>query len=212
MSLKQPIDKKAGRGILVSDFDGTMTERDFFRVALSRLPPGAAATWERYEQGLTSHFDALAAIFSGLRVDQQGFDALLAEMRIDLFRKLDALAPAWLLKRRSGDTDSPRMLGAFNEKTPDWLSFFMFTYFTDRDGKYQLKSLAESEQIPLQTFAMRADLGCGSTVGPIVSASLCLETVDCGAPMLAMHSARETMALADQFLSTRLYGAFLARG
>ena len=49
-----------------------------------------------------------------------------------------------LLRRRSGDADSPRMLGAFNEATPDWLSFFMFTYFTDRDGKMQLHSLAQS--------------------------------------------------------------------
>src|SRR5271156_5493553 len=48
-----------------------------------------------------------------------------------------------LLQRRSGDQDKPRILGAFNEKTTDWLSFFMFTYFTDRDGKYQLASLAE---------------------------------------------------------------------
>ena len=48
-----------------------------------------------------------------------------------------------LLERRSGDPDKPRILGAFNEQTPDWLSFFMFTYFTDRDGKYQLASLAE---------------------------------------------------------------------
>src|SRR5918999_995403 len=40
-----------------------------------------------------------------------------------------------LLRRRSGDADSPRMLGAFNEATPDWVSFHMFTYFTDRDGK-----------------------------------------------------------------------------
>ncbi|HZP86254.1 MAG TPA: benzoyl-CoA 2,3-epoxidase subunit BoxB, partial [Burkholderiales bacterium] len=37
-----------------------------------------------------------------------------------------------LLQRRSGDRDNPRILGAFNERTPDWLSFFMFTYFTDR--------------------------------------------------------------------------------
>ncbi len=44
-----------------------------------------------------------------------------------------------LLRRRSGDADSPRMLGAFNEATPDWLSFFMFTFFTDRDGKMQLE-------------------------------------------------------------------------
>src|SRR3977135_2959211 len=54
-----------------------------------------------------------------------------------------------LLSRRSGDRDSPRLLGAFNEATPDWLSFFMFTYFTDRDGKMQLHSLAQSGFDPL---------------------------------------------------------------
>jgi benzoyl-CoA 2,3-dioxygenase component B len=54
-----------------------------------------------------------------------------------------------LLQRRSGDADKPRILGAFNEQTPDWLSFFMFTFFTDRDGKFQLSSLAESSFDPL---------------------------------------------------------------
>ena len=54
-----------------------------------------------------------------------------------------------LLHRNSGSQDSPRILGAFNEETPDWLSFFMFTYFTDRDGKYQLGTLKESAFDPL---------------------------------------------------------------
>ncbi len=54
-----------------------------------------------------------------------------------------------LLTRRSGDADRPRILGAFNEATPDWLSFFMFTYFTDRDGKMQLEALAQSGFDPL---------------------------------------------------------------
>jgi benzoyl-CoA 2,3-epoxidase subunit B len=54
-----------------------------------------------------------------------------------------------LLERRSGDEDTPRMLGAFNEETPDWLSFFMFTFFTDRDGKMQLEALAQSGFDPL---------------------------------------------------------------
>jgi len=54
-----------------------------------------------------------------------------------------------MLERHSGDPDKPRILQAFNEDTPDWLSFFMFTYFTDRDGKYQLASLAESAFDPL---------------------------------------------------------------
>jgi benzoyl-CoA 2,3-dioxygenase component B len=54
-----------------------------------------------------------------------------------------------LLQRRSGDADKPRILGAFNERTPDWLSYLMFCFFTDRDGKYQLASLAESGFDPL---------------------------------------------------------------
>jgi benzoyl-CoA 2,3-dioxygenase component B len=54
-----------------------------------------------------------------------------------------------LLQRRSGDADRPRILGAFNERTPDWLSYYMFCFFTDRDGKYQLASLAESGFDPL---------------------------------------------------------------
>ncbi len=54
-----------------------------------------------------------------------------------------------LLKRQSGSEDAPRMLGAFNEVTPDWLSFFMFTSFTDRDGKMQLEALAQSGFDPL---------------------------------------------------------------
>jgi benzoyl-CoA 2,3-dioxygenase component B len=54
-----------------------------------------------------------------------------------------------LLQRRSGDRDKPRILGAFNERTPHWLSYLMFTFFTDRDGKYQLASLCESGFDPL---------------------------------------------------------------
>ncbi len=54
-----------------------------------------------------------------------------------------------LLQRRSGNPDKPRILEAFNEPIEDWLSFFMFTTFTDRDGKFQLLSLAESAFDPL---------------------------------------------------------------
>src|SRR5512147_1036125 len=54
-----------------------------------------------------------------------------------------------LLNRRSGDPDKPRILGAFNQPCDHWLSFFAFTMFTDRDGKYQLAALAESGFDPL---------------------------------------------------------------
>ncbi len=55
----------------------------------------------------------------------------------------------YLLERRSGDQDNPRILGAFNEQTRHWPAFFMFAFFTDRDGKFQLSSLAESGFDPL---------------------------------------------------------------
>ena len=54
-----------------------------------------------------------------------------------------------LLQRRSGDADKPRILQAFNQPCDDWLNFFCFTMFTDRDGKYQLCALAESGFEPL---------------------------------------------------------------
>ncbi len=54
-----------------------------------------------------------------------------------------------LLERRSGDADKPRILTAFNDQIRHWLAFFMFAYFTDRDGKFQLASLAESGFDPL---------------------------------------------------------------
>jgi len=54
-----------------------------------------------------------------------------------------------LLERHSGDPDKPRILSTFNEPIRDWLAFYMFAYFTDRDGKFQLKALAESGFDPL---------------------------------------------------------------
>ncbi len=54
-----------------------------------------------------------------------------------------------LLARRSGNGDKPRILNAFNEPIDDWLSFYFFAMFTDRDGKYQLSALAESGFDPL---------------------------------------------------------------
>ncbi|MCY4191418.1 MAG: benzoyl-CoA 2,3-epoxidase subunit BoxB, partial [Rhodospirillaceae bacterium] len=56
-----------------------------------------------------------------------------------------------LLERHAGDINNPRILTTFNEPIDDWMSFFSFTYFTDRDGKFQLKlkMLAESAFDPL---------------------------------------------------------------
>ena len=54
-----------------------------------------------------------------------------------------------LLQRRSGNPDTPRILGAFNEPIENFFDFFCFAMFADRDGKYQLAALAESGFAPL---------------------------------------------------------------
>lgn len=68
--------------------------------------------------------------------------------------------------------------------------------------------LAEQNNIPLQQFANRADLGCGSTIGPITASRLGVPTLDLGAPTWGMHSARETAGQADGAYLAELLRAF----
>ncbi len=58
-----------------------------------------------------------------------------------------------LLARRSGDAHNPRILDAFNNPVNDWLSFFLWCFLADRDGKYQLLSVAEGAFDPLARTA-----------------------------------------------------------
>ena len=60
-----------------------------------------------------------------------------------------------------------------------------------------LKRICETRKIPLQTFVSRNDMPCGSTVGPRLSASLGIPTVDLGEAILSMHSVREMAAVED---------------
>lgn len=70
-------------------------------------------------------------------------------------------------------------------------------YATDAVGAAVFARACEQAGVPLQRYVHRADLPCGSTIGPISAARTGITTVDFGAPQLAMHSARETMATAD---------------
>jgi aspartyl aminopeptidase len=81
-------------------------------------------------------------------------------------------------------------------------------YATDVLSSAQFMLLCERNAIPYQTFVMRNDMPCGSTVGPAVSAALGIPTVDIGEPMLSMHSIREMTAVKDHESMTLLVSAF----
>lgn len=81
-------------------------------------------------------------------------------------------------------------------------------YASDVFSNARFKLICEQNNIPYQTFVMRNDMPCGSTVGPTISASLGIPTVDIGEPMLSMHSIREMTDVADHEKMTRLLSAF----
>jgi aspartyl aminopeptidase len=82
-------------------------------------------------------------------------------------------------------------------------------YATDAaTGGWFAERCAEVE-VPVQTFVTRADLPCGSTVGPLTATRLGIATVDVGAPMLAMHSCRELASALDVPLMVAALGACL---
>lgn len=66
--------------VFITDFDGTMTVVDFFKLALEKLPEGAMEPWSRFEQGKCGHFQALQEIFAMLREDQASYDKILINM------------------------------------------------------------------------------------------------------------------------------------
>ena len=81
-------------------------------------------------------------------------------------------------------------------------------YASDVFSNAQFKMLCKQSNIPYQTFVMRNDMPCGSTVGPTVSSMLGIPTVDIGEPMLSMHSIREMTAVSDHEDMIRLVSAF----
>ena len=83
-------------------------------------------------------------------------------------------------------------------------------YATDAPGAAVFARACEQAGVPLQRYEHRADLPCGSTIGPLSAARTGMLTVDVGAPQLAMHSARELMGTADVDTYARALSAFLS--
>ena len=84
-------------------------------------------------------------------------------------------------------------------------------YATDSEGSARLRLLAERAEVDVQAFVMRADLACGSTIGPITATETGIATTDLGVPTLAMHSIRELACTADIPQLVSLLTAFYRR-
>jgi aspartyl aminopeptidase len=83
-------------------------------------------------------------------------------------------------------------------------------YSTDADSAARFISYCETAGVPWQQYAHRTDLGCGSTIGPIIAARLGVPSVDVGSPMWAMHSIRESAGVHDHSYMAAVLAAALA--
>jgi aspartyl aminopeptidase len=81
-------------------------------------------------------------------------------------------------------------------------------YATSGETGALLRWLCEAEGVPLQTFAVRSDMACGSTIGPLTAAAVGVRTVDVGVPTFAMHSPRELAGASDPHALARVLARF----
>ncbi len=82
-------------------------------------------------------------------------------------------------------------------------------YTTNAETAARFIGFCERTGVPYQQYAHRSDLGCGSTIGPIVASQLGVASVDVGSPMWAMHSARESAGVHDHaYMLAALIAAF----
>lgn len=72
-------------------------------------------------------------------------------------------------------------------------------YATNSEGSAVFRHLAELEEVPVQAFTVRTDMGCGSTIGPITAGKIGVTTLDVGVPTFAMHSIRELAGSEDAY-------------
>lgn len=77
-------------------------------------------------------------------------------------------------------------------------------YATNSETAGLVRLLAEEAQVPLQTFVVRTDMGCGSTIGPITATEIGVRTMDIGVPTFGMHSIRELAGSDDAWHLHRL--------
>lgn len=160
----------------------------------------------RTKQGAASMLapDILYRIYSAL-----GFSE--SEARADISRgfmlSLDvAHAVHPNVPEKNDPTNFPRLGGGVTLKMA-----CSQAYAGDAEAAAVIRGLCRREKIPCQSFLNRSDLRGGSTLGAMLSANMPIRTMDIGVPILAMHSARETMGAEDQQALQRLVRAFFSR-
>jgi aspartyl aminopeptidase len=148
--------------------------------------------------------DVLARIAAGLACDGEGLRCALAR---SFFVSAD-MAHAWNPNFPAAYEPNHRVLV---NAGPVIKTNANQRYSTGADSAARFIELCETAGVSCQHYAHRTDLGCGSTIGPIVASRLGIPSVDVGSPMWAMHSLRESAGVADHAAMIKVLCAFFGQ-
>lgn len=130
--------------------------------------------------------------------------------------RLRALAQSFFISADMAHAYHPNHAGAYEpchhvlvNKGPVIKTNANQRYASNADTAARFIRLCEHARVPYQQYAHRSDLGCGSTIGPIIASNLGIASVDVGSPMWAMHSIRESAGVEDhQYMAAVLHAHF----
>jgi aspartyl aminopeptidase len=130
---------------------------------------------------------------------------IASAQKLDGEARLRALAKSFFISADMAHAYHPNHAGAYEpchhvrvNKGPVIKTNANQRYSTNADTAARFIALCERANVPYQQYAHRTDLGCGSTIGPIIASGLGIASVDVGSAMWAMHSIRESAGVLDQ--------------
>lgn len=144
------------------------------------------------KQGAASTFlrDVLERISGALDIDEEDYRCLLADSFLISADNAHAIHPNH--PEKADETNRPMLNGGIVIKYHGSQK-----YATDAYSAAVMKDICNRADVPYQSYANRADIAGGSTLGNIAMAQVSVNTVDIGLPQLAMHSALETAGAKD---------------
>jgi aspartyl aminopeptidase len=188
----------------LADYNPSDSEDVSLVVAFDHEEVGSSSAQGAGSPVMKEAVERIAAALNGGTISPDLYTACIRKSFILSIDQAHAIHPNYASKHEANH--APTLNGGVVIKTNS-----NQRYTTNGITGFVVRELGRLANIPIQEFVVRNDCPCGSTIGPIVSASTGIRTVDAGMPQLSMHSCREVMGIVDcKYIYTYIAYSILA--